>query len=60
MTLERCACCGGPGQVGNPALRLTLCHGCDADFLDWQHTPDTYGCVPLHATDWPRLAKAGA
>ena len=60
MTLEPCAVCGGGGQVGNSDLRATLCHPCDDAFYTWRDTPDTYGCVPLHATDWPGLAKAGA
>ena len=48
MTLEPCARCHRPGSVGNPELRATLCHGCDADFLAWW-TVD----FPKVATDWP-------
>ena len=51
MTLEPCAArCGRPGSVGNPELRATLCHPCDAAFLAWWAV-EADGYFPKVATD---------
>jgi hypothetical protein len=55
MTLEPCAVCHGPGAVGNPELRMTLCYSCDVWFAQWrEHT----SWAP--ATDWPGLVGGAA
>ena len=59
MSLEPCAVCGRPGSVGNPELRMTLCHKDDDAFLVWWAV-EADGYFPKIATDWPALVGGAA